>query len=89
MFNKKTFNSGLVITFDTPKVIKNIGGVNLKTKKLTVIKTVDDAVNKTVEVYTDQCNTYILWSGATYDSIGQWTDANVETRLREIILSGS
>ena len=26
----------------------------------------------------------VLWEGEAYDSIGQWTDSNVEARLAEL-----
>ena len=26
----------------------------------------------------------VLWEGAAYDAVGQWTDANVEARLTEL-----
>jgi hypothetical protein len=29
----------------------------------------------------------ILWSGDAYDAIGQWTDADVETKLNELFNS--
>ena len=83
-----TTNQGLVITFNPPAVVKTMGGINISTTKVRVLKTIDDVVNKIVEAYTDQAKGYILWSGATYDSIGQWTDTDVEARVRQIILSG-
>jgi hypothetical protein len=86
--NPETKNPGLVITFNPPVVYRSIGGINITTNQITIVKEVDNPVEKTVKVHTDKGIIYTLWSGSTYDSIGQWTDTQVTDRLRQILTSG-
>jgi hypothetical protein len=86
--NPETKNAGIVITFNPPVVVKSIGGINITTNQITIVKEVDNPVEKTVKVYTDKGIVYTLWSGQTYDSIGQWTDVEVIERLRQILTTG-
>jgi hypothetical protein len=45
---------------------------------------IDSPSYKTVVAYTKQVGAILLWEGAAYDAIGQWTDADVEARLLEL-----
>jgi hypothetical protein len=66
-----------MITFDNPK--------NPAITKLTVVRMVDVPGKKIVKVATVELpKPIILWQGAAYDAIGQWTDADVEARLKEL-----
>jgi hypothetical protein len=46
---------------------------------------IDSPVFKKVEAYTRQLGSIILWEGDAYDAIGQWTDADAQARLAELL----
>ena len=49
---------------------------------LTVQRMVDLPAQKQVKVFVKELNDpIILWSGATYDNVGQWTDVDVQAAL--------
>ena len=51
---------------------------------LTIISVIDQPINKTVVVSTKEIGKFIIWQGAEYDAIGQWTDTDVQNRILEI-----
>lgn len=52
---------------------------------LTVVRVVDLPKRKLVRCFVEELDgPVVLWEGAAYDAIGQWTDADVETRLTEL-----
>ena len=52
---------------------------------LTVTRVVDLPKKKVVRCFVEELDEpVVLWEGAAYDAIGQWTDANVEARLTEL-----
>jgi hypothetical protein len=58
-----------------------------KTKTITefnILYTTDYAVDKKVYTFTEELGKILLWEGAEYDAIGQWTDTDVENRLIEL-----
>lgn len=54
---------------------------------LTVTRMVDLPSEKKVFVNTREIGELLLWEGAEYDAIGQWTNLDVETRIVELISS--
>jgi len=53
--------------------------------KLTVVRMVDLPAQKKVVVFLKEiAKPTVLWEGDAYDSIGQWTDADVTARLLQI-----
>mgnify|MGYP006276448627 CR=1 FL=1 len=76
------------ITFSEPIVKKVMGGVELKTTELEIKKVIDNPATKQVAALVEGNELYVLWSGEAYDNIGNWTNENVETRLREMIANG-
>ena len=53
--------------------------------ELTVKKLVDFPKKKKVVAFITEVNKpVILWEGAAYDAIGEWTSANVSERLSEL-----
>ena len=49
---------------------------------LTVQRMVDLPAQKIVKVFVQELNDpIIIFSGASYDAVGQWTDADVQTAL--------
>ena len=52
---------------------------------LTVSRIVDLPKKKMVRAFVEELDEpVVLWEGASYDAVGQWTDANVEARLTEL-----
>lgn len=52
---------------------------------LTVSKMVDYPTRKQVIVYVKELtDPILLWEGEAYDNIGEWTNADVEERLKEL-----
>jgi hypothetical protein len=52
---------------------------------LTLTRVVDLPKKKIVRAFVEEIDgPIVLWEGAAYDAIGQWTDANVEARLTEL-----
>ena len=52
---------------------------------LTVSRIVDLPKKKVVRAFIEELDEpVVLWEGAAYDAIGQWTDTNVEARLAEL-----
>ena len=53
--------------------------------KLTVRSVIDYPIQKKVIVQIKEFNDpIILWEGNAYDTIGQWTDTDVQSRLNEL-----
>jgi hypothetical protein len=53
--------------------------------ELTVKRLVDFPEKKKVVAFIKEVNNpIILWEGAAYDTIGEWTSANVSERLSEL-----
>jgi len=88
MINPETSNPGIVITFNPALTIKTIAGIPIKVSTISIVKMVDNPVKKTVTIYTNQATSYVLWSGTAYDAIGEWTDADVKTRLTQLLTTG-
>jgi hypothetical protein len=52
---------------------------------LTVSRIVDLPKKKMVRAFVEELDEpVVLWEGAAYDAVGQWTDANVQARLTEL-----
>jgi len=52
---------------------------------ITIERVVDLPKKKMVRCFTEELEEpVVLWEGAAYDAIGQWTDADVQARLTEL-----
>lgn len=52
---------------------------------LTISRVVDIPSQKIVRCFIEELEQpVVLWEGDAYDSIGQWTDSDVNTRLNEL-----
>ena len=78
--NNESF-SGLTVSLPSEVVVKEIPAFQVKTNKIEITEIVDDSTKKTVTAFTKQFGRVVLWEGATYDSIGQWTDDEVKSKL--------
>ena len=52
--------------------------------KITILEITDNPVSKLIIARTKENGMLTLWKDAEYDTIGQWTDADVEERIKEI-----
>jgi hypothetical protein len=78
-------NSVRTIILPSEKIIKEVPAYQLKINKVDIKYVQDDMANKRVTaVTTGFTGTVVLWEGAAYDAIGQWTDQDVEDRIIEL-----
>jgi hypothetical protein len=73
------------ITLNAPKKVVLQEEKSKNITKLTVARVVDLPKQKVVRCFCEELDeAIVLWEGAAYDSVGQWTDANVQARLTEL-----
>jgi len=72
------------ITINPAKEIVVVQERKKSIEKITILEITDNPIFKSVVATTKEIGRIILWKDAEYDAIGQWTDANVETRIKEI-----
>ena len=72
------------ITFETPKEIVIVQELKRTFEELTIEEVVDSNSRKEVKAYTPELGIIVLWEGEAYDKIGQWTDADVINRIKEL-----
>jgi hypothetical protein len=73
------------ITFVTPKEVVVVKEVKRTLTELTVEEITDNSSRKEVKAFTLELGMLTLWTGAQYDAIGQWTDADAQARILEIL----
>ena len=68
------------------KVVPAVPEYVISTPSLTITKIEDLPNERKVIAYTDhsEARSILLWEEDAYDEIGQWTDSDVENRLKEI-----
>lgn len=54
---------------------------------VTIKRMVDMPASKRVLVHTHEIGELVLWEGAEYDAIGQWTDQDVIDRVKVLLTS--
>jgi hypothetical protein len=78
-------DTSVVIDLGGLKVIHSTPANQLKLSSIKISSILDNAKAKkvvaNVEGYPGKI---VLWEGAAYDAIGQWTDADVANRIKEI-----
>lgn len=73
------------ITLQNPKKVVLQEEKSKTVSTLTVVRVVDLPKKKIVRAFVEEVDgAIVLWEGAAYDAIGQWTDANVQARLTEL-----
>lgn len=77
-------DSALKVTFQTP-IVKEIPARQIKISELTIVSINDSSADKKVTAITKEMGSILLWEGAAYDAAGQWTDADVQARLIELL----
>lgn len=68
------------------KVVPAVPEYTISTPSLTITKIEDLPNERKVIAYTDhpEARIILLWEEESYDAIGQWTDTDVDNRLKEI-----
>jgi hypothetical protein len=73
------------INLNEPRVIVLQEEKSKTISKLTVNRVVDIPSQKVVKCFCEEINEPItLWEGSAYDTIGQWTDSDVQARLTDL-----
>lgn len=72
------------ITFETPKEIVIVQELKRTIEEITIEEVVDSNSRKEVKAYTQELGILVLWTGDAYDAIGEWTDADVVARVKEL-----
>lgn len=72
------------ITFETPKEIVIIQELKRTIEELTIEEVIDNNFRKEVKAHTKELGIITLWTGDAYDAIGEWTDADVVNRVKEL-----
>jgi ABC-type uncharacterized transport system permease subunit len=73
------------IIFVTPKEVVVVKEVKRTLTELTVEEITDNSSRKEVKAFTLELGMFTLWTGDQYDAIGQWTDADAQARILEIL----
>ena len=72
------------VVLDNPKEIVLVPERKRTITEFNVIEMVDNPMRKIVEVATEEVGRIILWKDADYDAAGQWTDADVANKLKQL-----
>ena len=70
------------IQFETPKEVVIVKERKKTFSEINVRDIVDNPNLKTVTAFIDELGFIVLWKGAEYDAIGQWTDSDVINKLK-------
>lgn len=82
--NKNLNNTNsMIIDFGSDIVIKEIPAYQVKVNKITINKIIDEPSNRRVIASTN-IGDYELWVDEEYTNIGQWTNDDVEKRIKEL-----
>lgn len=76
--------SNFLIDFGKEVVLQRIPERLVKSSSLAISHFIDNPTEKTVIAVTDTGREIVLWKGSEYDAIGQWTDADVVKRIKEL-----
>ncbi len=72
------------VQLSSPKDVVIVNEVKKTIDKISVIEISDNSKKKIVIAKTVQLGGIVLWQGADYDAIGQWTDTDAENRILEL-----
>lgn len=72
------------IILDKEKEVVVVKELKKTITEITVNQVTDLPEQKRVEVYTNELGIVVLWKGAEYDAIGQWTDTDVINKLKSL-----
>jgi hypothetical protein len=72
------------VNITPPKSIVIVAERKKTIDKVTIVEIIDNPTLKTVVAITKEVGRIVLWQDAEYDTIGQWTDADVEAKLKKL-----
>jgi hypothetical protein len=72
------------VTFNNPVSYVAVPQLLKTFTALTITQMVDNPIQKVVSITTKEIGRVVLWQGSDYDSIGQWTDADVANKLHQL-----
>ena len=75
----------LSVALDGPKVIKEIPAYQVSLSSIEIEYFVDSPAEKVVEAYAKKIGKIVLWEGAAYDAIGDWTQCQANDRILELL----
>jgi len=85
MATAQTPKTGLVVTFSGSVVLRSLPNRQITGSLIDIIRFEDSPVNKKVVAFTSGAPGILqLWTGSAYDTIGDWTTADVVARVHEI-----
>lgn len=75
----------MIITLTQPKTITVVPQQTKTISTLTVQRMIDLPAQKIVKVWVKELpEPVVCWSDSAYDTIGQWTNTDVQNRLTEL-----
>ena len=84
LINNNKPKTPFVINLGKQVVIKEIPAMTFKANKIEIDSITDSASDKTVVATLTNGTKVTLWQGSDYDAIGQWTDTDVENKIKDI-----
>lgn len=69
----------------SPVTIRRIGGEEVVLTRLSLAFHDYNDARVVVAVLRPHCTSLVLWEGEQYDVIGDWTQAQAETRILELL----
>lgn len=72
------------ITLGSPVDVVTVPEQKKTISELTIQQLIDNPNRKIVTANTVELGRIVLWEGADYDAIGQWTDADVISRINAL-----
>jgi hypothetical protein len=72
------------VNITPPKSITIVAERKKTIDKVTIVEITDNPTLKTVVVTTKEVGRIVLWKNAEYDAIGQWTDSDVQLKLKDL-----
>lgn len=86
MFILENSQEGLNVALDGTYDIITRPAETKKLSNVTITRMIDMPTAKVVKVATLELGDLILWTGDEYDAIGQWTDADVQARIKALLI---
>lgn len=74
----------LNVVLDGPKVVKELPAVQVSLSNIEIEYFIDSPSKRIVEAYAKKIGKIVLWEGDAYDAIGDWTNADVEAKIKDI-----
>lgn len=75
----------MIVTFDSPIKVIQVPEKSTTLASVTVTSMTDQPEARKVYAQLAEGQNLLLWSDASYDAIGQWTDDDVTARVKEIL----